>query len=135
MQFRKGATLLLYRVLVKSLKSDRLSRQCSRQVNDLKIVGPLVAEFAEYSHSPVASALWGQDLITYDSSGALILNTQQVKAQAAAFVRELRDASYPRDYFVRAYQEAAPRARDVSSVVAEKYLDRDYAARARALLL
>ena len=82
----------------------------------------------------MARALWDQELIDYDEHGKVVVNRNQVQAEAREFVRDTQDASYPKDYIIKSYKDTTPGAEHISDQAAEGRVNRYYADKAQAVL-
>jgi hypothetical protein len=93
-------------------------------------------QFAENSPGPVANKLFEEKVIKYNDKGEIVVDRAVVEARAKRFVEDSRDATYSKDYVVRAYQEEArERGETLTTRQAENAYNREQAARARAILV
>jgi hypothetical protein len=93
-------------------------------------------KFAENSPGPVANKLFEEKVIQYNDKGEIVVNKAVVQSRAKRFVEDSRDATYNKDYVVRATQEEArERGENLTKRQAENSYNRDQAARAKAILV
>lgn len=91
-----------------------------------------VVEFADSNPGPVASMLWTQKLLAYDADGNLYINRARVAAAADELGAEVVSA---REYDKKTFTKYAMDSTDLTPKRALNATDREYAARASAVLI